>query len=88
MKMKFNEEIENRKVIVQEQRERQKNMIKDTRKALEDYKVNKYVGYQLRYCLQSSIIGEVQYRPMRLCCFYLLKHIYLNRERFIDLRLL
>ncbi|XP_031826512.2 uncharacterized protein LOC116424355 [Nomia melanderi] len=41
MKMKLNEEIENRKVIVHEQREKQKTMIEDTRKALEDYKVSK-----------------------------------------------
>nr|XP_033328505.1 LOW QUALITY PROTEIN: uncharacterized protein LOC117221567 [Megalopta genalis] len=36
MKMKLNEEIENRKCIVSRERERQKTMIKDTRKALED----------------------------------------------------
>ncbi|XP_076645533.1 cilia- and flagella-associated protein 99 [Halictus rubicundus] len=41
MKMKLNEEIENRKVVVHRERERQKNMIKDTQKALQDYKVNK-----------------------------------------------
>ncbi|KZC12086.1 hypothetical protein WN55_03167 [Dufourea novaeangliae] len=41
MKMKLNEEIENRKVIVHRERERQKNMIRDTQRALENYKANK-----------------------------------------------
>ncbi|XP_078043661.1 uncharacterized protein LOC144473567 [Augochlora pura] len=50
MKMKLNEEIENRKCIVSRERERQKTMIKDTRKALEDYKVsNAMIG--INHCL-------------------------------------
>lgn len=42
MKMKLDEEIKNRKSIINRERERQKNLIKDTRKALEEYKANKY----------------------------------------------
>lgn len=41
MKMKLDEEIKNRKSIINRERERQKNLIKDTRKALEEYKANK-----------------------------------------------
>lgn len=43
MKMKLDEEIKNRKSIINRERERQKNLIKDTRKALEEYKANKLV---------------------------------------------
>lgn len=39
--MKLDEEIKNRKSIINRERERQKNLIKDTRKALEEYKANK-----------------------------------------------
>lgn len=41
MKMKLDEEIKNRKSIINRERERQKNLIKDSRKALEEYKANK-----------------------------------------------
>lgn len=43
MKMKLDEEIKNRKCIINRERERQKNLIRDTRKALEEYKANKLV---------------------------------------------
>ncbi|KAK9310408.1 hypothetical protein QLX08_000377 [Tetragonisca angustula] len=40
-KMKLDEEIKNRKFVIQRERERQKNLINDTRKALEKYKASK-----------------------------------------------
>lgn len=43
MKMKLDEEIKNRKSIINRERERQKNLIRDTRKALKEYKANKLV---------------------------------------------
>lgn len=43
MKMKLNEEMENRKAVISRERERQKNLIDDTRRALEEYKASKLV---------------------------------------------
>ncbi|KAF3424299.1 hypothetical protein E2986_10897 [Frieseomelitta varia] len=43
MKMKLDEEIKNRKFVIHRERERQKNLINDTREALEKYKASKLV---------------------------------------------
>lgn len=43
MKMKLNEEIDDRKAVIHRERERQKNMIEDTRRALEKYRDSKSV---------------------------------------------
>nr|XP_012144035.1 PREDICTED: inner centromere protein B-like isoform X1 [Megachile rotundata] len=41
VKIKLNEEIQNRKCSIRRQRDKQKNLIEDTRRALEEYKANK-----------------------------------------------
>ncbi|XP_076374581.1 uncharacterized protein LOC143262931 isoform X3 [Megalopta genalis] len=65
MKMKLNEEIENRKCIVSRERERQKTMIKDTRKALEDYKVSKRNNLAPSKPLQQAAVASPEVDALR-----------------------
>ncbi|CAK9803558.1 Cilia- and flagella-associated protein 99 [Anthophora plagiata] len=53
-KMKLEEETRNRKCTIHRERERQKNLIRDTRKALDEYKANK------RVILPSKLQQELQ----------------------------
>lgn len=54
MKMRLDEDIKNRKSHIHRERERQKNLIKDTRRALEEYKATKLVLRNL--CLLLIVI--------------------------------
>ncbi|XP_034175530.1 cilia- and flagella-associated protein 99 [Osmia lignaria lignaria] len=59
-KMKLNEEIQNRKSAIRQQRDRQKNLIKDTRRALEEYKANKQAAPSMKSELKEVSSPEIE----------------------------
>lgn len=65
MKMKLNEEMENRKAVVSRERERQKNLIEDTRKALEEYKASRRVAPSFKPQQQSAPVTSVEIEALR-----------------------
>ncbi|XP_076672983.1 cilia- and flagella-associated protein 99, partial [Andrena cerasifolii] len=65
MKMKLNEEMDNRKAVVSRERERQKNLIEDTRRALEEYKASKRVAPPFKPQQRSAPVTSVEIEALR-----------------------